>query len=269
MSQPLSASNARLKELRKLSRRSERSERRLLLADGPKAVEGALTVPGCVVEVFATATASEQYAALLAPAPKLTLVDDRAMAALSDSVTPAGLVAVCRFLEDVGGRAGPAEDRGLLETTPRLVAICADVRDPGNAGTVIRCADAAGADQVVLAGDSVDLYNPKTIRASVGSIFHLPVTVERDPAAAVAAARAAGLTVLAADMDGEDLFTADDVLRRPAAWLFGNEAWGIPAELRALADHVVSIPIYGRAESLNLSTAAAVCLYASARAQRR
>lgn len=265
---PLSASNARLKELRKLSRRSERSERRLFLADGPKAVEGALSVPGCVVEVLATPAASEQYAALLAAAEGVTLVDERAMAGLSDSVSPAGVVAVCRFLDDVPlVEEGRSARRGT--TAPRLTAICADVRDPGNAGTVIRCADAAGADEVVLAGDSVDLYNPKTIRASVGSVFHLPVTVERDPAAAVAAAKGAGLTVLAADMDGEDLFAVDDVLRGPTAWLFGNEAWGIPAELRALADRVVSIPIFGRAESLNLSTAAAVCLYASARAQQQ
>jgi len=256
---PLAASNARLKELRKLSRRSERSERRLFLADGPKAVEGALGVPGCVVEVFATPTATEQYAGLLAAAPTVTPVDDRAMAGLSDSVTPAGVVALCRFLDDVPAAGG-------LQTAPRLVALCADVRDPGNAGTVVRCADAAGADAVVLAGDSVDLYNPKTVRASVGSVFHLPVTTERDPFAAVAAAKAAGLTVLAADMDGESLFDTD--LAGPTAWLFGNEAWGLPDALRDAADRVVSIPIYGRAESLNLSTAAAVCLYASARAQR-
>lgn len=253
---PLTAGNARVKDARKLSRRSVRTERRLFLADGPKAVEGALGVPGCVVEVFATPAAAEQYAGLLTDAP-VTLVDQRALASLSDAVTPAGLVAVCRFLE-------PA-----LPSAPRLLALCADVRDPGNAGTVVRCADAAGADGVVLAGDSVDAYNPKTIRASVGSLFHLPVTLERDPAAAVAAAREAGLVVLAADMDGEDLFAADELLARPTAWLFGNEAWGLPDELRAQADHVVSIPIYGRAESLNLATAAAVCLYASARAHRR
>jgi TrmH family RNA methyltransferase len=256
MTPPLSAGNARVKDARKLSRRSERSERRLFLADGPKAVEGALSVPGCVVEVFATPAASQQYAGLLAATPTVTLVDDRAMAGLSDSVTPAGVVAVCRFLEPAAPSA------------PRLVALCADVRDPGNAGTVIRCADAAGADGVVLAGDSVDAYNPKTIRASVGSLFHLPVTVERDPAAAIAAAKAAGLTVLAADLDGEDLFGADELLRQPTAWLFGNEAWGLPDELGALADHRVRIPIHGRAESLNLATAAAVCLYASARALR-
>ena len=211
-----------------------------------------------MVEVFATPAATEEYAGLVAAAPAWTLVDDRALASLSDSVSPAGVVAVCRFL-DV---AVPA--------APRLVALCADVRDPGNAGTVIRCADAAGADAVVLAGHSVDPYNPKTVRASVGSLFHLPIVLERDPATAVRDLQAAGLQVLAADGAGEvDLDHADDLLAAPTAWLFGNEAWGLPAELAELADHRVRIPIHGRAESLNLSTAAALCLYASARRQRR
>ena len=135
---------------------------------------------------------------------------------------------------------------------------------------MIRCADAAGADAVVLAGHSVDAYNPKTVRASVGSLFHVPIVVEPDPAAAVRAARAAGLLVVAADGAGEiDLDEADDLLAAPTAWLFGNEAWGLPDELAALADHRIRIPIHGRAESLNLSTAAALCLYASARTHRR
>ena len=191
-----------------------------------------------------------------------TLVEPRALAALSDSVTPAGVVALCRFVDVPLADALAAGDR-------RLVAICADVRDPGNAGTVVRCADAAGADAVVLAGSSVDLYNPKTLRASVGSAFHLPVAVEPDAAAAVRAARAAGYTVLAADGAGEhDLFAVDDLLAGPTAWLLGNEARGLPEELAALADHRVAIPIHGRAESLNLSTAAALCLYASARIHR-
>jgi len=261
MSAPLAVGNTRVKEARKLSRRSERSERRLFLADGPKAVEGALGVPGCVVEVFATVAATEQYAALREAAPVWTLVEDRALASLSDSVHPQGVVAVCRFVDR------PVEH--VLDGKPRLVAVCADVRDPGNAGTVIRCADAAGAQAVVLAGHSVDAYNPKTVRATVGSLFHVPVATQSDPAVAVRAAQAAGLVVLAADGGGEvDLFAADDLLRQPTAWLFGNEAWGLPEELAALADHRVAIPIHGRAESLNLSTAAAICLYASARAQR-
>ncbi|MCD6639228.1 MAG: RNA methyltransferase [Nocardioides sp.] len=257
--QPLTASNARVKDARKLSRRSVRAERRLFLADGPKAVEGALGVDEVVVEVFATAGALEEHADLLESAPRVTVVDERALASLSDSVTPAGLVAVCRHFD------APLEH--VVRASARLLVICADVRDPGNAGTVIRTADAAGADAVVLAGHSVDLYNPKTIRASVGSAFHLPIAVAPDPAAAVRAARARGLTVLAADGAGElGLYDAD--LTGPTAWLFGNEAWGLPQELAVLADHRVAIPIHGHAESLNLSTAAAVCLYASAAAQR-
>ncbi len=259
---PLTRSNQRIKDAAKLSRRSVRSERRLFLADGPKAVEGALGVSGCVVEVFATPEATERYADLVARAPRWTLVEPRAIEALSDSVTPAGLVALCGFLD-----VGPAD---ALAGTPRLVSICADVRDPGNAGTVIRTADAMGADAVLLAGSSVDAYNPKTVRASVGSLFHLPVSMVSDATAAVDVARAAGLTVLAADGEGEvDLDEADDLLAGPVAWLFGNEAWGLPADVAAAADHRVRIALHGRAESLNLSAAAAVCLHATARVQRR
>jgi RNA methyltransferase, TrmH family len=237
-----------------LSRRSVRTERRLFLADGPKAVAAALEA-GCVEELFA------RPGAQLPDRPaevRSTAVDDRALASLSDSVTPAGVVALCRFV-DV-----PVAD---VVAGARLVAVCADVRDPGNAGTVIRCADAAGADGVVLAGSSVDAYNPKTVRATVGSLFHLPLAIEPSAEAAVRAAKAAGLTVLAADGAGE-VGLYDAPLAGPTAWLFGNEAWGLPAELAALADHRVAIPVHGRAESLNLSTAAALCLYESARAQR-
>ena len=261
MSAPLTAGNARVKEARKLSRRSVRTERRLFLADGPKAVEGALGA-GVAVEVFVTPTAAEQYAGLVAAAPRTSYVDDRALASLSDSVTPPGIVALCSFLDvPLGEVFGAAADG--------LVTIAADVRDPGNAGTLIRTSDALGADAVVLAGRSVDPYNAKTVRASVGSLFHTPVALEPDPALAVDRARDAGLVVLAADGDGELLLDdADGLLAGPTAWLFGNEAWGLPRDLAALADHRVRIPIAGRAESLNLSTAAAICLHASARARR-
>jgi len=239
-----------------LSRRSVRTERRLFLADGRNAVEAALEA-GCVVEVFAMKLRDHLLPDIPAAVP-LTWVDERALASLSDSVSPAGVVAVCRYV-----------DVPLAEALSgaQLVAICADVRDPGNAGTVIRCADAAGADAVVLAGSSVDAYNPKAVRASVGSLFHLPVAVEPSAEAAVRAAKDAGLAVMAADGAGEvGLYAAP--LAGPTAWLFGNEAWGLPDELAALADHRVAIPIHGRAESLNLATAAALCLYESARAQR-
>jgi TrmH family RNA methyltransferase len=192
------------------------------------------------------------------------LVDDAALGALTETVTPQGVVALCRFLDR-------PLDHVLDQAPPRLVTVCADVRDPGNAGTVIRCADAAGADAVVLAGRSVDAYNGKTVRATVGSLFHVPLAIEPDPAHAVRMLQEHGLTVLAADGAGEadlDHAADDGLLARPTAWLFGNEAWGLPRELAGLADQRVRIPIHGRAESLNLATAAAVCLYASARAQR-
>ncbi|WP_343992424.1 TrmH family RNA methyltransferase, partial [Nocardioides dubius] len=164
---PLSSGNNRVKNARKLARRAFRDESGQFLADGPKAVEGALATPGRVLEVFVTPAAAEQFAALATDEVPWTLVEERALASLSDSTTPAGIVAVCRSLD-------VAADTWLAGST--LVAVCADVRDPGNAGTVIRTADAAGAAGVVLAGNSVDPHHPRTVRASVGSIFHLPIS---------------------------------------------------------------------------------------------
>ena len=255
----LAAGNARVKEARKLSRRSERSERRLFLAEGWKSLAEAAELPGCVVEVFVTQDAAVEHDDLLASleAP-VHLVEPRAAELLSGARTPQGVVAVCRFVDR------PAE--AVLGGD--VVVICADVRDPGNAGTIIRTADAVGAGLVVLAGSSVDAYNDKTVRATVGSLFHVPLATGLAPLDAVATVKAAGYRVLAADGAGEvDLFAGSDLLTGKVAWLFGNEAWGLPEELAAAADHRVSIPIYGRAESLNLSTAAAVCLYASARSR--
>ena len=275
--EPLTSRSGRVKAARKLARRSVRAEQRLFLAEGAKALTEALHLPAGVVEVFATEAASEQYAALRkavddAGVPWFPVSDD-AIASLSGAVTPQGLVAVCRFLDvDLDTLLNPpvVEERGTSVSeplTPTLV-ICADVRDPGNAGTVIRTSDAAGAIGVVLCGNSVDPYNDKAVRATVGSLWHLPVSVVEDPADCVRRAKAAGFVVLAADGAGDtDLFEAESsgLLDQRVAWLFGNEAWGLPEDLAALADYRVSIPIFGRAESLNLSTAAAVCLYAGAR----
>ncbi len=276
---PLSAKNGRIKAARRLARRNSRAEERLFLAEGAKALTEALLVPGGVREVFATEAASEQYAALRKAVDDAgvpwTPASDAAISALSGSVTPQGIVAVCTFLDvPLATVLGPPSSLEPVETLrpARTIVICADVRDPGNAGTVIRCADAAGVSAVVLAGNSVDPYNDKTVRASVGSLWHLPIAITGDAAECVRRAQAAGYAVLATDGAGETgLFEAEagGVLDQPVAWLFGNEAWGLPEELAGLADHRVSIPIFGRAESLNLSTAAAVCLYASARAAGR
>jgi len=151
----------------------------------------------------------------------------------------------------------------------RLVAILSNVRDPGNAGAAIRAADAAGVRTVILTGECVDPTNPKVIRSSVGSLFHLSVLKIESLAEAADAARRAGLTVVAADVSGDSelgLAGAPDATAS-TAWLFGNEAWGLTADELEMADRVVRIPMYGKAESLNLGTAVAVCLYWSALAQ--
>jgi len=175
-------------------------------------------------------------------------------------VTPQGIVAVAK--------QSPTSVRDVFAASPRLVAICEEVRDPGNLGTIIRAADAAGADAVVLTGRTVDLYNPKVVRASTGSIFHLPVAVGVDLSTAVDRAHAAGVRVVAADVGGADFLDSRSLLAEPTAWLFGNEARGLDEVALKLADLSLRLPIYGRAESLNLATAASVCLYETAFAQR-
>ncbi|HWH00041.1 MAG TPA: RNA methyltransferase [Pilimelia sp.] len=252
---------------RKLLRRRDRDAVGRFLAEGPQAVREALAVPGLVRELFGTPAALARHADLAGAAAGagagVSAVDDAALAALAETVAPQGVVALCDQLDVPLAEA--------LRRAPRLVAVLVQVRDPGNAGTVLRTADAAGAGAVVFAGDAVDPYNGKAVRASAGSLFHLPVVRERDPAAAVAALRAAGLRVLAAtghgDTDLEALARAGG-LAAPTAWLFGSEAHGLPPELLAAADARVRVPIHGRAESLNLAAAAAVCLYSSARAHR-
>ncbi|MFE9496501.1 TrmH family RNA methyltransferase [Streptomyces collinus] len=267
----ISPRSARVSAARRLARRNFRGKDRLFLAEGPQAVREAAAhrtdgVP-VLVELFATVEAADRYADIVGAArdagARLHLASEVVIADISTTVTPQGLVGVCRFLDT------PFAD--VLAAGPRLVAVLANVRDPGNAGTVLRCADAAGAEAVVLTDASVDLYNPKAVRASVGSLFHLPVAVGVPVEQAVRGLRDAGVRILAADGAGDhDLDQELDkgTMGGPTAWLFGNEAWGLPEETRALTDAVVRVPIHGRAESLNLATAAAVCLYASARAQR-
>jgi RNA methyltransferase, TrmH family len=217
-----------------------------------------------VQELFVTERAATRHPDLLdAPGARMSLITERAAAGLSETATPQGIVAVCATL----GR--PAAD--ALRGT-RLVAVLADVSDPGNAGTVIRVADAAGAGAVLFVGDTVDPHNGKCVRASTGSLFHLALGIEPDSQRAVAACRQAGLQILAADAGtGRDLDDVVDAgtLAAPTAWLFGSEAHGLDRELLATADGAVAVPLHGRAESLNLAAAAAVCLYASARAHRR
>lgn len=245
-----------------------REESGRFLVEGPQGLRAAVRRPDLLEEVYVTATASDRYADLLAEAASagaaVVAVDDQALAAMAETVSPQGVVAVCRTVTVSLPEA--------MAGAPRLVAVLAEVQDPGNAGTVIRCADAAGADAVVLTAGSVDPHNGKAVRASAGSVFHLPVVAGPSVREAVQACRGAGLSVLAADGRADlDLDTAElaGILDVPTAWLFGNEAHGLADAATALADHAVRVPIHGAAESLNLAAATAVCLYASARRHRR
>ncbi|MGB7239871.1 MAG: RNA methyltransferase [Rhodococcus sp. (in: high G+C Gram-positive bacteria)] len=249
----------------KLLRAAERRKTGLFLAEGTNSVSEALHA-GVVHELFFREDSAERNGAVLDLARTLGVrshaITERAAKGLSDTVTPPGIIAVCRTIDVALERA--------LGAAPQLVAVPVEVSEPGNAGTVIRVADAVGADAVVLLGDAVDPHNGKCVRASAGSIFHLPIARERSVESGLDALRHAGVTILATAADGEvDLDDADDLLSGPTAWLFGNEAHGLSPAVAAAADHRVRIPIHGRAESLNLATAAAICLYSSARAQRR
>jgi TrmH family RNA methyltransferase len=268
----LTERSSRIVGAHRLLRRSRREQTGEFLAEGAQAVREAVSAeserPGAVVrELYLTEAAGARHTELVraafAAGITVTQVTDRAAAALSDTVTPQGLVARCALPDP-----DPAP---LLARRPTLLAVLVQAADPGNAGTVVRLADAAGADGVIMAGDAVDPFGPKAVRASAGSVFHLPVVRAADPLALIADLTAAGLSVLATTASAElDLdAAAASILDLPTAWLFGSEAHGLPVDVIAAADAAVRVPIHGRAESLNLATAAAICLYASASAHRR
>ena len=237
------------------------AERRFVV-EGPQAVREALAA-GALLELFSTGAdqALEQIAAD-AGVP-VTQVTTAVLAAMGETVAPQGVLGVAPLLDL------PLE--GLRDDL-RLVAVLHEVADPGNAGTVLRTADAAGAGAVVLTEGAADPHGGKCVRSSAGSLWHLPVVAGAPAGRVLEALRARGLQVLATSGTGEDdlddLQDAD-VLTAPTAWLFGSEAHGLPPAVLEAADRRVRVPLHGRAESLNVAAAAAVCLYASARAQRR
>jgi RNA methyltransferase, TrmH family len=243
----------------KLHRHVGRKRAGRFLAEGPNLVEAALRC-GAAREVFVTVSAASRFDALLAGVDvPVHPVTERAGKALSETVTPVGLVAVCEpvavTLTDV------------VASQPRLVVVAVGISEPGNAGTLIRLSHAMGVAAVVLAGHSVDPYNAKCLRASAGSVFAIPVVVEPDASAAVTALRRAGLQILATMLDGEVCLDNAN-LSVPTAWVFGAEAHGLPPDVATLADARVRIPMPGAAESLNVAAAAAICLYQSVRAHR-
>ena len=174
---------------------------------------------------------------------------------VADTVTPQPVLAVFSMVDRELATVG---DGGL-------VVVLEDVRDPGNAGTALRTADAAGVEAVVCCGGTVDPFNPKTVRSSAGSIFHVPVVVEPDTAHALGSLAGHGYRRLGAVVRGGDDYTLVD-WRVPTALVLGNEAAGLPASLEL--DATVGIPMEGRAESLNVGMACAVLCFEALRQRR-
>ncbi|HWC33248.1 MAG TPA: RNA methyltransferase [Mycobacteriales bacterium] len=255
--------NPRLLAARALHAARGRRAAGAFLAEGPHAVESAVAAGFAIREAFVTEDAVSRSTPLLRNLAKLDVavhtVTERAIRSIAETVTPQGIVAVV---------AAPSDRQ--LPDVPRLVAVLERCGDPGNAGTVIRTSDAVGADAVVLGRGSVDVWSGKCVRASAGSVFNIPVVSDLTAADAIGVLRARGCQILATAADGEtdldDLATGSG-LATPTVWVFGSEAHGLAPEIGDLVDAVVRVPIRGRAESLNLSAAAAICLYSSARVQ--
>jgi TrmH family RNA methyltransferase len=180
---------------------------------------------------------------------------------VADTVTPQPVLTVLPMLD------ARAPDHAPDPTAQPLIIVLVDVRDPGNAGTVLRTADASGVSAVIFSGESVDPYNPKTVRASAGSVFHVPFSVRADPAALATTLSGAGYRTLATVVrDGHDYATLDWAV--PTALFLGNEASGLdPATLQAIGG-AVAIPMEGRAESLNVGVACAVLCFEALRQRR-
>ncbi|HEV3475776.1 MAG TPA: TrmH family RNA methyltransferase [Actinomycetota bacterium] len=261
-----SVRNRRIATAAKLRKRGIREQHQKFLVEGAQATAEALAA-GVVEEVFSVpgSTGRVPEVAEQARASGIDVIEvgENVMAHLTSAVTPQGLAAVARFVDVPLSELTPAE-AGLAAGTKGIIPVLCSVRDPGNAGAILRSADASGAGGVVFSSDSVDVYNAKTVRASAGSLFHLPVVRDARPEDAVPALAESGAQVLAASADGEmTMYEAD--LTGPTVLLLGNEAWGLPAEIRGLAEHTVRVPIEGKAESLNLAAAAALLLFESAR----
>ena len=251
----------RVRSVKALSKRPVRERTGRFAVEGPQGVREAVRwAAPRVRDVYLTPEALERYADDIAePARVAGLrvheVTPEVLAAMTETDAPQGALAVVD--------TSTGELASVLDAGPRLLVLLTHVRDPGNAGTVIRGADAAGADAVLVSEASVDVHSPKVVRSTAGSLFHLPVVTGLDVVTTLQRLRERRIRTLAADGSGSTLLPDAD-LSVPHCWVMGNEAWGLDAAVREACDDVVRVPIHGRAESLNLAMAATVCLYASA-----
>lgn len=243
-----------------MRRRSLRASEGVFVAEGEKLLSEALRAGHEVESIFVVAGA-ESGAADVARSHgvRVHVLEPGVIERIADTVTPQPVIAVLGAVDvslDV-----------LLAGQPRSLLVLVDVRDPGNAGTVLRSAEASGVGGVVMCGESVDLYNPKTVRSSAGSLFHVPITQTTDANSVVAGLASGGIRCLGAAADGAEAYDEVD-FGSPTALFFGNEAAGLASDLIEHLDGTVRIPIEGRSESLNVGMAAAVLAFELARQRR-
>lgn len=253
-----SISNPRVADARKLRRKSYRDDTGRFLIEGCRAVATALRSSGEVVEIFLDSSASceDEIRTLAGDSGTRTIeVTDRVLKAVADTATPQGVVAVAER---------PTATLADVIESSTFVLVGAGISDPGNAGTLIRSAIAAGCDGVVFTGDAVDPFGPKTVRAAAGMVFAIPVVTESDAGTTFQALRNEGLSLVGATAGATTSITEVD-LTGPTALVVGNEAWGLSSEQRSELDVVASIPMPGPAESLNVGVAGSILLFETVR----
>lgn len=263
-----STRSARVTEIRHLHDRRHRAARGAFVVEGPQAVREALG--SGIEELFVSEAALARHADIVDRAreqgARVVTATDDVIAAMSETRQPQGLIGVCPLIDRDLATVLAAATRNA-DRSPLLVVLDR-VGDPGNAGTIIRSADAMGAGGVILTAGSVDPHNGKCVRSTAGSLFHLPIATGAEPGDVVAACRAAGIGIVLADAHARDgLGDRQDLLRGPIAWVFGSEAHGVGPAWQQEATEALRIPMPGEAESLNLAAAAAICLYATDQAR--
>lgn len=235
------------KKLKKLSQKKYREESRLFVVEGSRAVEDAV-LSGALTEILVTDKYVQQHGILQSDTP-VFLVEEKWMNDLCNTSTPQGIAGIAAMVH-----------QEKLPSCPGFYLFLDDLSDPGNLGTILRTADAVGCDGVILTSDTVELYNPKTVRSTMGSLFHVPIYRISDKSEALMTLKALGSPIVVSSLDAAVDYR-EAGLNRPCTIVIGNEAHGVCDLVQSLADRRIKIPMPGRAESLNAAVAAAILLY--------
>lgn len=243
--------NKVIKEINALKNKKDRDKRGLFVLEGERLIS---EIPKS--DMIKYIVAEENYKGKIPDCSYVYRVSGNMFEKISDTVNPQGILAVCHILEE--------DTENVVYGEDQFYVILENVTDPGNMGTIIRTADAAGVDGIFLTKGCVDIYNPKVIRATMGSIFHLPIYRNADGIKLVKNMNKMGINTLAAHLKG-DRVPYDVDMTKGCAVIIGNEAKGLSDDLRDVAESLVKIPMPGKAESMNAGVAAGVLIYEAVR----